>query len=711
MVVMSATHPGFIRGFASRQCAHCRLPLPAHPHRETDGDETLLFCCIGCVLVFRVIGNAGEGGRADWFLAKLGLAALLSGNIMMFQSLTYFGTFAALGPDVVHTTSWIMLFCSLAVFALLGLPMLRIAVRELFRGRLTLETLIGFGALAAIGFSAAQTLRGGFHLYYDSGTMVLVFVTLGQYLDAESRRRALALLLPSMSRTRRQARLLRDGEEVHVAPGSVVRGEIVHVRAGEEIPVDGTVEAGRGDVGEPLLTGEWRPRMVAAGDFVLAGSTAVDGAFAIRASGMAEALADRIERFAVEARAHRAPIEGVVDRIITIFIPAVLLIAIASCGLWGLAGEWERGFQAALAVLVVACPCALGIATPMATTIALSVAIGRGCLVRSGAVLETLSRVRVMAFDKTGTITVGRPQVVDYRPSAGAMTGSEESLRLAAGVEHEVSHPFARAVVAALLARGESPPAATDVRVTAGGGVRGRVEGHRVEVGKLSWLAECGVELPAVSAVEPGSSAVAIAIDGRLAGELVLDDPRRPEALEAMLALGRMGVSCHVLSGDRGEVVARVADGMGLTDFAGELSPTDKPLRLRALRASRGLVAMVGDGVNDAPALGAADAGIAFGPAADLAKETADVAILREDLLEVPRLLELARRTLRIIRQNLVWAFAYNTVAVLIAACGLLRPVVAAAAMVLSSVCVVYNSMRLSRAERRRSAKERESRT
>jgi Cu2+-exporting ATPase len=669
-----------------------------------DGDETLLFCCVGCVLVFRVIGHAGEGGRADWFLAKLGLAALLSGNIMMFQSLSYFGTLDSLGPEAVRTSSWIMFSCSLAVFALLGLPMLRIASRGALRGRLTLETLIGFGALAAIGYSAAETLRGGHHLYYDSGTMVLVFVTLGQYLDAESRRRALALLLPTMRRTRRQARLFRDDAEILVAPNAVLRGEIVHVRAGEEIPVDGTVEAGNADVSEPLLTGEWRPRWVAAGDSVSAGSTAVDGAFSIRASGIAETLADRVERFALEARDRRAPIEAVVDRVIEIFIPAVLLIAAASLSLWGMAGEWERGFQAALAVLVVACPCALGIATPMATTIALSLAIGRGCLVRSGAVLETLSRVRMMAFDKTGTLTVGRPQVVGYRPCAGAITGAGESLRLAAGVENEASHPFARAVVAAALARGESVPEAADVRVTAGSGVRGRVEGHRVDVGKLSWLAECGVEIPAESAVAREWSAVAIAIDGRLAGELVLDDPCRPEALETMRALGRMGVSCHLLSGDRWEAAARVAGSLGLTDFAGELSPTDKPMRVRALHALGGPVVMVGDGVNDAPALGAADAGIAFGPAADLAKETADVAILREDLLEIPRLLGLARRTFSIVRQNLVWAFAYNAVAVIIAAYGLLRPVVAAAAMVLSSVCVVHNSMRLGRAERRRTS-------
>jgi Cu2+-exporting ATPase len=696
---MSAVSAGVLKGLASRQCAHCRLPLPVRPHREIEGDKTLLFCCVGCVLVFRVIGNAGEGGRADWFLAKLGLAALLSGNIMMFQSLTYFGTLDSLGPEAVRTSSWIMFFCALAVFALLGLPMLRIAMRGLCRGRLTLETLIGFGALAAIGFSAAQTLRGGHHLYYDSGTMVLVFVTLGQYLDAESRRRAIALLSPTLGRARRPARLFRKGAEVLIAPGLVRAGEIVHVRAGEEIPVDGTVSAGSADVHEPLLTGEWRPRTVASGDCVSAGSTAVDGALSICASGIAETLADRVERFAVEARDHRAPIEAVVDRVIAIFIPAVLVIAVVSCCSWGFAGDWERGFQAALAVLVVACPCALGIATPMATTMALSIAIGRGCLVRSGAVLETLSQIRVMAFDKTGTLTVGRPQVVEYRASADTITSPGESLRLAAGVEQGVSHPFARAIVEAVLARGEPVPAAADVRVTAGGGARGRVNDHRVEVGKLSWLATCGVE-PLCASVDTGSSTVAIAIDGRLAGELILDDPCRPEALEALGALQRMGVSCHLLSGDRREVVARVAASIGCMNFVGELSPTDKPLCVHALRTSTGLVAMVGDGVNDAPALGAADAGVAFGPAADLAKETADVIVLREDLCEIPRLLDLARKTFRIVRQNLAWAFAYNAVAIVIAACGLLRPVFAAAAMVLSSVCVVNNSMRLSRSAR-----------
>ncbi len=678
-------------------CAHCRLPLPAYPYREGAGDDELSFCCVGCVLVYRVIGSAGEGGRADWFLAKLALAALLSGNVMLFQSLTYFGTLEELGPDVARTSSWIMFACALATFALLGVPMLQVATRGLLRGRLTLETLIGFGALAAIGYSAYETLTGGHRLYYDSGTMVLVFVTLGQYLDAEARRRALALLSPTMGRARRQARLYRGKEEILAAPEKVAAGEMVYVHAGEEIPVDGVVLIGSADIHEPMLTGEWRPRQVAAGDEVHAGSTSMDGAITLRASGAAETLTDRVARYAIEARDRRAPIEATVDRVIAVFIPAVMLISVASGVLWGVTGQWERGLQAALAVLVVACPCALGIATPMATTIALSRAIGRGCLVRSGAALEALSRVRAVALDKTGTVTMGRPRVGEFHPARGATLGPVESQQLAAAVEQQVSHPFARALVESVLARELVIPPASEVRVTGGGGAQGRVAGYTVTVGKPAWLTACGISMHEVDAEEGSGSPVAVAIDGVLAGSLMLDDPPRPEAQAAVAALAQLGVSCRLLSGDRHAVVARVAQSIGVSEFTADLSPAGKPLAIRALRTAHGNVAMVGDGVNDAPALGAADTGIAFGPAADLARETADVTILREDLREVPQLIELARQTFRIVRQNLVWAFSYNSLAIVIAACGLLRPVYAAAAMVLSSVCVVGNSMRLGR--------------
>ena len=629
-------------------CAHCRLPLPARPYHDTQDERTLLFCCVGCLFVYRIIGSAGESGRADWFLAKLGLAALLSGNVMMFQSLLYFWSLDELGPEVLRTGSWIMLGCSVAVYALLGVPMLRVAGRGALRGRLSLETLIGVGALAAISASALETFRGGYNFYYDSGTMVLVFVSLGQYLDAEARRKAIAALAPTVDGARRQARVLRDGVMLTLHPSAVLAGERVDVRGGEEIPVDGTVAEGTADVSEPALTGEWRPRLVGPGDAVCAGSTASDGALTIAASGGIETLADRVERWVIEARERKAPIEGVVDRVVSVFIPAVAAIAVASLVAWGLGGSWGRGLQAALSVLVVACPCALGIATPLATTIALWVLTTRGSLVRSGAALEALSRVRAVAFDKTGTVTGGRPSVREFRPAAAAGVTAAESLAYAAAVESRVNHPFATAIAAHVSAAGCEPLPATEVRVTPGGGAEGTVVGRTVLVGNPAWLARRGVAVAQAAADQMDGSVVAIAVDGNLAGEMLLEDPVRAEAGAVVRALGEFGISCHLLSGDRTAVVAAVGREIGCQSFGAELSPVDKPARIEALRRTGVHVAMVGDGVNDAPALAAADVGIAFGPAADLARNTADVTILRDDLQEVTRLIVLARRLISV---------------------------------------------------------------
>jgi Cu2+-exporting ATPase len=679
------------------------LPLPTRPFSEQQGDRTLLFCCGGCLLVFRVIGTAGEGGRADWFLAKLGLAALLSGNVMMFQSLLYFGSLEQMGPEVLQSSSWIMLVCSIMIYLLLGVPMLKIAGRGALRGTISLETLIGLGTLAAIGYSAFQTFRGGHELYYDSGTMVLVFVTLGQYLDAESRRKAIAALSPAVAGSRRQARVVRAAGVVAMHPQEVLAGELVEVRGGEEIPVDGTIREGSADIHEPMLTGEWRPRLVAPGDAVCAGSTAIDGALLIVASGEAETLADRVERFAIEARDRKAPIEATVDRVVTVFIPAVAVIAAVSMLAWGIAGSWAQGLQAALSVLVIACPCALGIATPLATTVALLRATMRGTLIRSGAILEALSRVRAVAFDKTGTLTLGRPRFAAFYAARGgagvevSAVAPMEALALAAAVESRVTHPFAQAIAEHSEQCGAEALQATQIQVTAGAGAEGLVSGHRVLVGKRSWLEERGVAVPGSEHPDTGGSLVAIAVDGLPAGEIVLEDPPRGEAKAAFLALEKLGISCHVLSGDRAATVARNARAIGCESFWAELSPQDKLERIQALRRAHTHVAMVGDGINDAPALASADAGIAFGPAADLARETADVTIQREDLCEVAQVINLARRTFRIVRQNLAWAFGYNLVGITIAAFGLLRPVVASMAMVLSSLCVVANSMRLGR--------------
>ncbi len=679
-------------------CAHCHLPLPIHSYREEIEGRPLAFCCFGCLLVFRLVGATGDAGRASWFLAKLGLAALLSGNVMLFQSLLYFGSLDALGVDVLRTASWLMLALAAAVYLLLGVPMLRAAYRAARGGHIVLETLIAVGALAAIAASAVETVRGGRHLYYDSGTMVLVFVVLGQYLDARARERATATLAPSVESARPRARVLEETGERDVAPDEIVRGERVCVRAGEEIPVDGRVIEGTSDVFEPALTGESVPRLAGPGDAVFAGSVAIDGMLVLEAAGDWETLASRVDRWTREARSRRAPVEIAADRFVARFVPGVALIALASALAWGLVGgDLARGGLAALSVLVVACPCALGIATPMATTIAITRAAGRGTLLRSGAVLEAIGGIRRAVFDKTGTITSGRAAVRAVRVDPAVEMSEEDILRRAAAVEAAVDHPFARAIVSCARERRIPVPGARDIHVVAGGGARGRVGPDRVLLGSRSLLEREGVSDLDRFEGSLGMSAVGVAIDDRLVAVIQLEDPIRPEARAAVEELESLGIAVALLSGDRSSVVSRVAQEAGFKQARADLDPMAKLEVLRLWRKDAGGVMMIGDGVNDAPALAIATAGVAFGAASGLAKQTADVVILRENLREVSELVVLARRTMRIVRQNLVWAFGYNAIGILMAAFGFLRPVVAAAAMVLSSLFVVGNSLRLAR--------------
>ncbi len=674
-------------------CAHCQLPLGRARYSEEEGGRRISFCCAGCLTVYRLVGASGEAGRASWFLAKLGLAAILSGNVMLLQSLLYFGSLEALGADVLHTASWIMLVLSAAVYLLLGVPMLGIALRAARQRRLVLESLIAVGALAALVASAAATLRGDPKTYYDSGTMVLVFVVLGQYLDARWRQKAVEALPPVVSRARRNARVARGGLEIEVVPSEVGAGERVRVLAGEEIPVDGRIVEGATDLHEPALTGESVPRLVGAGDHVHAGTIARDGALVVEASGTAELLEERIQRFVREARSRRSPLEEMADRYASLFIQGVLVVAAASLLGWGVvAGDWGRGGLASLAVLVVACPCALGIATPMATTIVLARAARRGTLLRRPGALQSLARVRHVAFDKTGTLTQGRPVVDGVRLGGAVEMEDADLLCLAAAVERGVDHPFARAVVAEAARRGLVVPSSSDARAIPGGGAQGSVGGRQVRLGGERALA--ALSLPE-SASSADRSRIGVLVDGRLAGEIYLRDPPRPEAREAVGRLAALGVGATLLSGDRLGPVASVAAEVGLPSALGGLTPEAK--REEIARLERGLsgVAMVGDGTNDAAALAAATVGIAFGASTDLARHEADVVILREDLRDVPDLIALADRTMRIVRQNLAWAFAYNAVGIALAAAGLLTPVVAAAAMVLSSLFVVGNSLRL----------------
>ncbi len=667
-------------------CSHCSLPLPGRPiEDETDG-QRLAFCCVGCRTVFRIVGR--RGGESGWYLAKLGLAVILSGSIMMFQLLLYLDSYRDLGTDILRTTSWIMLGLSAATYLLVGLPMLLSAWAEARRGRIGLDLLISLGSLAVILASARETIRGTYRTYYDSGTMILVLVTLGSYLDAKSREKATRAIRATAVSMRRPARVRHGDEEIEVAPESVAVGDLVAVRAGEEIPTDGIVTEGLSDVEEAAFSGEPLPRRVVAGDRVFAGSVALDGALWIESSGVSEALAERLRRLAEEARGRRAPIAIAADRASTVFIPIVLAIALATLLIRGLVlHQWTVGGLSALAVLVVACPCALGLATPLATTIALSRLAASGTLVRGGRALETLAKVRLAVFDKTGTLTLGRPLVESDDLSA-------EDFGAAAAVERGVSHPLATAIVAEAGRRGVTVPRAREVVAVAGGGAQGTVGDVRYRIGSSSWIESHGVLLP--QGEQQPAHSVWVMAGERLAGNFRFTDPVRREAAAALADLRRAGIATVLLSGSRHEDARAGGREAGFDVVWGGQSPAAKAAWIEeARRSGRGPVAMIGDGVNDAVALSAADVGIAFGGAADLSRERADISILRDDLVQVANLFVLARRTLVTVKVNLLWAFGYNLAGVALAAFGLLTPVVAASAMVLSSLFVVGNSMRL----------------
>ena len=423
----------------------------------------------------------------------------------------------------------------------------------------------------------------------------------------------------------------------------------------------------------------------------------------MEASGESETLAARIANWTARARRERAPIELLADRYVGRFIPAVALVAVASFAILGLTrGRWDQAALAALSVLVVACPCALGIATPLATTLAIGKAAERGILFRSGKALETLARVRAIAFDKTGTLTRGRPRISGMELMATDAWQEERLWSYAGAIARTVDHPLTKAVAEHARTRDAPVSEAYAAHSIAGRGVKARVDGHSVLLGSLELLRSEGVPLESSPVGrDEVATTVHLAIDGQKVATITMEDAIRPEAAAAIAAVRELGLRTAVLSGDRPRIVTRVAGATGPDEAAGGLAPDEKRTMLEELRARSGPVAMVGDGINDGPALAAADAGIAFGSAADLARQTADVVILQGDLCQIAWAIRLARQTMNVVRQNLVWAFFYNGVAMAMAACGILRPIVAAAAMVASSMVVVGNSLRLQSKEER----------
>jgi len=591
-------------------------------------------------------------------------------------------------------------------------------LRELRHRTTSMNTLVSIGTNAAYFFSVAVTLwphafmAAGAMPYFEASALLMTFLVLGRWLEARARGGTSEAIRRLVALQPRTARLAEPGGERDVPIGEIVPGDLLRVRPGERIAVDGLVVEGASSVDESMLTGESLPVERGPGAPVVGGSINRTGTFTFRATRVGrDTVLARIVRLVEEAQGSKAPIQRLADRVASVFVPVVLGIAaltFAAWMLWGPAPAFFHALTNAVGVLVIACPCALGLATPTAVMVATGRGAELGVLIRSAEILELLHRTHSVVLDKTGTLTMGRPVVTAVVPAAGIE--ADLVLALAAAVEQGSEHPLGEAIVTAAKSRGLALPPVREFRALPGQGVEALIERGRVLLGNRRLMDERGVELgdalaePARRLAQGGQSVVYVAVAGEPHGLIAVADVLRPEALAAVAALRGMGMDVIMLSGDAQSTAAAIARQAGIDRVHAEVLPEQKATEIRRLQADGRLVAMVGDGINDAPALAQADVGLAMSSGTDVAIEAADVTVMRDDLRGVIAAIELSRRTMRIVKENLGWAFGYNLVLVPVAAGMLypiwgiqLSPILAGLAMALSSVSVVTNSLRLGR--------------
>ena len=611
---------------------------------------------------------------------------------------------------------WVLLTLSIAIMAWAGKHFYAKAWSALKHGTADMNSLVALGTGTAFLYSLAATLAPSWFLrnhlpvdvYYEAVIIIIGMVLTGNALEARAKgqttlamRRLIALQPPL-------ARVLRDGMEKMLPWQEVFSGDIVAVHPGERIPVDGTILSGASTIDESMLTGESLPVEKNAGANVSGGTLNQNGAFTYRATRIgADSMLGQIIRLLREAQQTRAPIQRMADRVSSIFVPSVLGLSIFTILVWRFfAGPsaWPHGIAAAVAVLVIACPCAMGLAVPTAVMVATGRAARLGILIKGGEVLEKLARVDIIALDKTGTITEGRPGVTEVLP---VVMAERDLLHVAASLEQESEHPLANAVVRHALDLGLTLSKPSSFLAIPGKGAQGVVNGQRVLIGNALFLAETGISTAALEEAaaalgKDGKTLLWVAVNGELAGVIAVADQVKPDAAKAIEAMQGSGCRVVMLTGDQASTAAAIARQVGISDYQAALLPADKLRVLQELRAPRSAVAMVGDGINDAPALAGADVGIAMASGSDIAIAAADVTIMNSSLKSVVTAVLLGRRSIRVMHQNLFWAFAYNVVGIPIAAGVLyphygilLSPIIASAAMALSSVSVVANSLRI----------------
>jgi len=695
---------------------------PMHPEIEQIGPGACPKCGMDLEPKEASADSDADDAELHGMVRRLWIAAALSLPVFLLSMLPMLGVplDSILDPTV---NRWLQFVLATPVVLWIGRPFFARGLWSIMTGHLNMFTLIGIGTAAAYGASVVALLfpaaiphqfrhEGGLPLYFESAAVIITLVLLGQVLELRARHRTGAAIRELLSLAPPLARVIRDGEEHEVAIDDVVVGDIVRVRPGEKIPVDGRVTEGRSTVDESMVTGEPMPVDKGMGDAVTGGTLNQAGAFLMVADRVGrDTMLARIIAMVADAQRSRAPIQGVADRVAGFFVPAVLAIATLTFVVWLIAAPEEPplawALTNAIAVLIIACPCALGLATPMSIMVGIGRGAREGVLIRSAEVLERLAKVDTVVVDKTGTLTVGRPALTEIVPIEAV--AEADLLQAAAAVEQNSEHPLARAIVAEARQRSLPLPLAIRFESVTGGGARGELSGREALVGSRGWLAARGVadvgllDASASALERQGRTVIYVAVGGRLAGIVAVSDPVKATAAEAIRGLHGLGARVVLLTGDSEATARTVADRLGIDDCRAGMKPAEKRAVVQSLRDSGRTVAMAGDGINDAPALAEADVGIAMGTGTDAAIESAGVTLVTGDPRGIVTAIELGRLTMRNVRQNLFLALAYNALCVPIAA-GVLYPLsphlvvdpmVAAAAMSLSSVSVVTNALRL----------------